>query len=442
MTTGHKVQRILFILFKTISAILILLLVFVLARPLWNHYVIYPKLDKERSELWKTYRKPLQIIPHTDFKGVLHSHSYRSHDSRGTLEEIIPAAKQAKLNFIFLADHRISDQDTFPRGIQGLFQGVVVESGTESPGASIMVTPLKSTIIDWTKDRDQMIKRVVGEGGMVLYLHSEDNSHDWGNPDYQGMEIYNIHTDLIDEKNPLTFLINGMVNSSKYRHWAYRELFDEQSKILSRWDSLNNSRRIVGMAAVDAHNNQSIRARYLKNGDVEWVGSNSKTLSINKPGLKEKWLFGKPDIGGWVFKMEFDTYFHSFNFVNTHIYGDTLSSRSLKNELVKGHAYISFESLAEANGFQFYSANQVGKLNAIPGDSISAKYTSSLHAVSPFPVRFELYQNGILIDTQEDRYEYSFNLQHKPGNYRIVCRLKLGKESMPWIYTNPIYVYR
>ena len=442
MTALQRIRRIFSFLFKIIAAILVLLLAFVFSKPLWNRYVTYPKLEKERAELWKKYKKPENVIPHIDYKGVLHSHSYRSHDSRGVLQEIIPAAKQAKLNFIFLADHRISDQDTFPRGFQGIFDGVVVESGTESPGPSLMVTPLRNTIIDWTKDRNEIIKSTVQKGGMVFYLHSEDNSHDWGNPDYQGMEIYNIHSDLIDEKNPLTFLINGMVNSGKYRHWGYRELFDEQTRILSLWDSLNNHRRIVGMAAVDAHNNQSIRARYLKNGEVEWVGSNSKTLSINKPGWKEKWLLGKPDVAGWVFKMEFDTYFHSFNFVNTHIFGDTLSSRALKNELVKGHAYISFESLAEANGFQFYSTGISGNLNAIVGDSVLAKDTKALHAISPYPVTFELFRNGKMIDKKENSYEYRFITKSNSGNYRIAARLKLGNELIPWVYTNPIYVYR
>ncbi|WP_149243487.1 hypothetical protein [Dyadobacter sp. 32] len=425
---------------KLIAIIFVTLLLVVFAKPLWNKYIVYPELEKDRTKLWKTYRKPKQFIGNHDFKGVLHSHTYRSHDSRGQLNEILPAARQASLDFIFLADHRISDQDSFPRGIHGMFDGILIESGTESPGAAMMVNPLKATIIDWKKERNQIIREVVGGGGMAFYLHSEEN-HDWGNADYQGMEIYNIHTDLKDEKNPVSFLINGMVNSGKHRHWSYRELFDEQTKITSLWDSLNNHRKIVGMAAVDAHNNQSIRARYLPDGRVEWVGSNAKTLSITKPGWKEKLLLSKPDVAGWAFKMELDTYFHSFNFVNTHLFGDTLSSRSLKNELVKGHAYVAFESLAQANGFQYFATDANGKLNAILGDSIQASQAYSLQAVSPFPVRFELYRSGKLIDSRDNSYEYKFSPDNKPGNYRIVARITLRGTLLPWVYTNPIYVY-
>lgn len=434
------IGRVLLILVKVAAVIVLAIILYFFIPPFYNRYIVYPELEHERTALWKKYKKPEQLIAHTDFKGILHSHTYRSHDSRGILAEIIPAAKKAKLNFIFLADHRMSDLDTFPRGIHGVFKDIVIESGTESPGPSMMVTPLRNVILDWKNDRNQLIHNVVENGGMVFYLHSEDE-HDWANPDYQGMEIYNIHSDLIDEKHPVKFLINGMLNSGIHRHWSYRELFDEQTRIIALWDSLNNHRKIVGIAAVDAHNNQSLRARYLKNGKVEWVGPNAKTLSITEPGWKEKLMLGKPDVAGWAFKMELDTYFHSFNFANTHIFSDTLSSRALKNELVKGHDYISFESLAEANGFQFVSTDSSGKINAMMGDSILSKNAFKLKTISPFPVKFELYQNGKLVDSKEDSYAYEFQPKNKKGNYRIVARLKFRKEWLPWVYTNPIYIY-
>lgn len=440
MKVIRKILRILILFLKIAGALLFAFVLFLIAKPLWNRYVVYPSLESERAELWKHYKKPDPYISTTDQKGVLHSHTYRSHDSRGVLPELLPAAHQAGLNFIFLADHRISDQDTFPRGIHGTFQGIVIESGTESPGASMMITPLRKTVLDWTQDRNKLINEVVKNGGMAFYLHSEDD-HDWANPDYQGMEIYNIHTDLIDEKSPVSFLVNGMINSGRYRHWSYRELFDEQHKIVALWDSLNHHRRIVGMAAVDAHNNQSIRARFLPNGQVEWVGSNAKTMVIRKPNWLDKLLLGKPDAGGWSFKMELDTYFHSFNFANTHIFSDTLTSRALKNELVKGHAYISFESLAEAKGFQFFSKNKAGKVNSIMGDSIRSEEVATLAAVSPLPAKLELYKDGKLVDSKENSYTFDFPLANQKGNYRIVARLKLRNEWLPWVYSNMIYVY-
>ena len=60
--------------------------------------------------------------------------------------------------------------------------------------------------------------------------------------------------------------------------------------------------------------------------------------------------------------------------------------------------------------------------------------------LSPFPVKFQLYQNGELIEETEENYEYEYLIRDK-GNYRIVARIDLRKEWTPWIYTNPIYVY-
>ena len=434
-----KILRIFFFLLKIIIGLIVLVVAYLMAKPLWNHFVTYPSLEEDRARLWASYKKPDRHISQTDFQGVMHSHCYWSHDSRGVLSEIVPAAKQANLDFIFFSDHKRAQLDSFPRAYQGVFDGVLLESGTESDG--LMVTPLRETILDWKQEKSQVIREVVGSGGLVLYVHSEE-AHDWDNPDYQAMEIYNIHTDLIDEKSGiLPFVLNSMVNSGRYKHWGYRELFDEQTAILAHWDSLNRHRRLVGMGAADAHNNQSIRARYTKDGQVEWVGSNAKTLTITKPGLKEKLLLGKPDVAGWAYKAELDTYFHSFNFINTHILSDTISSRALKNNLVKGHAYISFETLAKAKGFEFFTTDAGQKLNAIMGDSIAVASVKSLQAVSPYPAKFELFKDGLLIDQRENVYAYAYNKQITSGNYRMVARVWIGEKWLPWVYTNPVYVY-
>lgn len=406
---------------------------------LWNRWVTYPRLEKERSALWLKYKKPQQFISLREHKGILHSHTYWSHDSRGVLEEILPAAKKAKLDFLFFADHPHGKLDTFPRGCHGIYDGIIFESGTES-SEGLMVCPMDSVVLDWRKDQDLLIKEVIDSGGLALYVHTE-KPHDWANPDYQAMEIYNIHTDMLDEEKLTPLILNFVVNGKKYRHWAYRELYDEQTDILANWDSLNMHRKIVGMAAVDAHNNQNVRARYTDDGRVEWVGPNAETLKIVKPGWKEKLLLGEPDAAGWAYKFEVDTYFASFNYVNTHIFSDTLTNVAIKNNLVDGHAYISFENLAEAKGFQYFSTDENNAVNAIMGDSVLATSVSKLHAVSPFPVQFRLVKNGEEKDVADDTYSYEFAPHSSPGNYRIVASLFLDKKWTTWVQTNPIYVF-
>ena len=424
-----------------VLVIIILIIIAIVAGPyLWKNWVTYPRLEKERVELWTKYKKPHKYIKLDEYKGVFHMHSYWSHDSRGVLNEILPAAKKAGYNFLFFSDHPHSKLDTFPRGYNGVYNGIIFEPGTEG-GKGLMVVPMDSSVIDWSQDQSDVIHKLVSNGGLVIYVHTE-KKHDWENPDYQAMEIYNIHTDYLDGNDGLfSIAMNLVINSKKHHHWVFREIYDEQSEIIFNWDSLNKKRRIVGVAGVDAHNNQNYRARYLDNGTVEWVGPNAKTIEIVEPGLKEKILLADSNSNGWAFKWEVDPYFISFNHVTNNVFSDTLTNYGIKNNLVAGHAFISFQSLAKADGFQYFAVDSDDNVNGIMGDSISIGSVSKIKAVSPFPVQFQLVKDEKVIDVVDDVYEYEFNPNNQVGNYRIVAKLYLDDTWISWVFTNPIYIY-
>lgn len=422
--------------------LLVLAMGYLLAKPLYRKWVVYPRLEESREAIWKSYRKPETVIPLAEYTGVMHAHSYWSHDSRGSLNEILTGAKQAELDFIFFADHAHDKLDTFPRSYHGIFEGVIFEAGTETSGvAGMMVTPFREETLDWNVPRDSMIRDVVSKGGLVTYVHSEKD-HDWDNPDYQAMEIYNIHSDLLDEDGLLPFLTNHIVNGNQYRHWGYRELYDRQADILANWDRLNQHRKIVGIGSVDAHNNQNIRAHYLENGQVEWVGPNAKAISIRDPGILEKILLNEPDENSWAFKWELDTYFHSFNFVNNHVFADEFSSKNIKEHIEKGNAFVVFEGLAKGDGFQFFALNQQKELAGILGDSIAVETVDRLKILSPFPARYRIIRDGeVLQESNGPLYEFEFSPQNQKGNYRIEADLLLDGNWVNWIFTNPIYLF-
>lgn len=438
-------KRISGIILKTIIGLigLILVIAFIYAIPsLWRRISVYPKLEKEKMAILSQYKKPQNDITKTDYNGILHMHSFWSHDSRGMLEEILPAAKKAQLEFLFFSDHPHSKIDTFPRSYSGIYDGIIFEPGTET-SEGLMICPMDTIILDWNQSQQTIIKQVVDMGGLALYLHTE-KPHDWANPDYQMMEIYNIHTDFLDEEEGgiLPLLVNFAFNGEKYPHWSMREIYDEQTEIMANWDKLNLKRKITGIGAADAHNNQSIRARYNNDGMVEWYGPNADLLATVKPGWKEKLLLSdEPDYAGWSFKFEIDAYFTSFNYVNTHVFCDTLSNVNIKDNLVAGNAFVAFENLAIADGFQYFSTGADSKVNAILGDSISVSSVNQLKAISPFPVQFKLVKNGKVIDVANNLYEYEFNPDNKPGNYRIEALLKFEDKHTAWVLTNPIYVY-
>jgi len=421
--------------------LLIVLIPLVVTSPYWwNNWVTYPRLEKERAELWTKYKKPNKFIQQNEYKGVFHMHSYWSHDSRGRLNEILPAAKKAGYNFLFFSDHPHGELDTFPRSYHGVYEDIVFEAGTEG-GKGLMVTPMDSAVIDWSKDQSEVIHSLVSNNGLVIYVHTE-KKHDWNNPDYQAMEIYNIHTDYLDGNDGLfSIATNLLINKSEYHHWVFREMYDEQIEILSNWDSINENRRVVGVAGVDAHNNQNYRARYLEDGKVEWVGPNAKTIEIVEPGFTEKILLADSNTNGWAFKWEVDPYFISFNHVTNNVFSDTLTNFGIKNNLVAGHAFISFQSLAKADGFQYFAVDNNNIVSAILGDSVSVKSVSKLKAVSPFPVQFQLLNNGEVIEVVDNVYAYEYELNNKIGNYRIVAKLFLDDAWVSWVFTNPIYIH-
>jgi hypothetical protein len=233
-----------------------------------------------------------------------------------------------------------------------------------------------------------------------------------------------------------------VVIGDTYKDWAYRELYDKQESILANWDKLNHGRRIVGVGAVDAHNNLNIRAQFLENGQVEWVGFNAKTISIREPGLVEKLLLHEPDEMGWSFKWELDTYFHSFNFVNNHVFSEGFSSEEIKESIKKGHSFVAFEGLAQADGFQFFAQNQAEVLVGILGDSIPVQEVGLLKVLSPFPAKYRLVRDGkVISETEKASHEFVFPTVNQKGNYRIEADLLLGEKWINWIFTNPIYVY-
>ena len=139
--------------------VVILVTLIVLFTPaLWNHWVSYPRLEKEINELQKLRKEPAALTRLNTYRGLMHAHSYLSHDSRGTLYDIIPAAKINGIDFVFLTDHPRGNIDTIPKGYNGFYDGVLIEPGSEKQGFDCW--PIDSTIIDWRVDKDTIAKNI------------------------------------------------------------------------------------------------------------------------------------------------------------------------------------------------------------------------------------------------------------------------------------------
>ncbi|MDQ7052598.1 MAG: hypothetical protein Q9P14_06805 [candidate division KSB1 bacterium] len=80
---------------------LLILMLTVLLPAFFRHFVTFPQLERELRELQLQRRQARRVIPLQDYKGVLHAHSYWSHDSRGVLAEIITRRSARRYRFHF-----------------------------------------------------------------------------------------------------------------------------------------------------------------------------------------------------------------------------------------------------------------------------------------------------------------------------------------------------
>jgi hypothetical protein len=425
-----------FFLFILVLSIILVTILF--TPPLFRRFAKYPGFEIKVEELQKLRKEPQSLTSLNLYRGVLHVHSYWSHDSEGTLSDIIPAAKLNDIDFIFLTDHPRGNIDTLPRGYNGLFDNVLIVPGSEKQGFDAW--PLDSAIIDWSGNKDTIAKNIVEKGGIIFYAHPEED-HNWTNPWYQGMEIYNFHADTKDE-SLIPVIADFIVNGRKYPQWSLREMFDEQTAILARWDSLNTFRKIVGFSAVDTHENQNIRARYIKDGRIEWVGPNANVIDTTEVTFWNKWLLHAPDKSGWIFRMMLDTYKEGFNYITNYVYADSLSMSSISDHIKKGHLFTAFRSLGDAGGFMFDCIDQDDKICGIMGDSVALDKIKAFNAVSPLPGQFRLIHNGKVVNTSSyDNYEYKWEDMIEKGAYRLEVHFQIKDKDLPWVYSNPVYIY-
>ena len=155
-----------------------------------------------------------------------------------------------------------------------------------------------------------------------------------------------------------------------------------------------------------------------------------------------KWLLQKPDTSGYVFKLMVDTYREGFNYITNYVYADALSVNSLANHLKKGHLYTAFKSLGDAKGFMYYAVNQKDSLIGMLGDSVKLADIKTLKAVSPYPGQFRLIHDGKIVNqTSKEGYNFTWSEPVQKGAYRIEIHIKLDGKIVPWLYSNPIYIY-
>lgn len=412
-----------------------------LRTPLYRRWVLYPRYESSLKEMSGRLSSPPED-GWTDFRCVVHSHSYLSHDSIGTPAEIVAAARKVGIDAIFMTDHPTPDNRQLSRALVGETSGVIFFPGYES-GENMAVFPTPVTgelnrlvqLLPLEKKFDNVAKR----GGLVIYPHPEEGKRRWDIVNFHGMEIYNIHTDfkeVIASKRIGEFFLDELLLGRRFPMLAFRALQREPVAFLARWDELNAKRRVIGTAGNDAHQNVRLSLQRTQAGKlavffgvddeplVERGGVVGRLAGLIARGTEEIWAH------------QADPYERSFAFVNTFLLAKERSPRALFEALAEGHNYVAFAGFLDPRGFRFSYRN--GEIEAMMGDELPFQAGGSLHIRVPLETEVRLIRDGALHSEYSAR-EVTVSVT-EPGVYRVEARISVGGESWPWIYSSPIHL--
>ena len=215
-------------------------------------------------------------------------------------------------------------------------------------------------------------------------------------------------------------------------------MFVRPVEFLRRWDELNRTRHITGIAANDCHQNVGVRGIYTAADTIRIEDTSPKTLKEFKLNWFTRPLarlfFGPLTPNRKLFHVQLDPYERSARFVNTHVLARALAEPAILDGLRAGRVFVGFDMIADSSGFQWFAAD--GTNQAVMGEAVAFTPATRLGAKSPLPCRFTIVKNGSAVHQQEGRaLDWT---PSGPGKYRVEAELKVLDEWVPWVYANPI----
>jgi hypothetical protein len=379
--------------------------------------------------------------PLREYRCNLHVHSAFSHDSRGKIEEIVAAAKRAGTDALLFTEHPAPHYDFVADGHAGVVDGVLLVPGAETKG--MLVYPRGSVPEHDALEPQDLVRRIGAGDGMTFLSHLEERM-DWELDGLTGCEIYNTHADAKEEKrlfammkNPL-WLVQAKKVLDAYPQEALAAIFDPPSDYLKRFDELCTRYPHTGVSANDAHENVGLRITLLDGGKVRVADALDEELTVLDRAVVAAFTPISADAkpGDLVFKLQLDPYEQSLRHVGTHVLATELSREAIGEALVKGRAFVAFDWIANARGFDFHVENGSGRHEM--GSHVTRSGSPVLRGHSPLPGHWKVFNKGELVhEADGDAFEFAVE---SPGNHRVELWLDVAGRPLPWVLSNPIYV--
>jgi hypothetical protein len=244
-----------------------------------------------------------------DLRGVVHVHTHVSHDSPGTIGEIVEAAHGAGVDFVALCEHA---RGATLAPASGEVEGVILIPGWELsvPGGGSLLALGIADRTGLPREPRALVEAIHARGGAAFAAHLERSvladPERFAKARPDGVEIANLHANANEVR--IRLALGQLFLPAPL---ALRVLVRTPDANLERWAKLANARAIVG--GVDAH------ARFRALGPL----------------------------GGTV-----DRYRDVFRLLTTHVRVRERSTSEILAALREGRSYVAFEGLAPVERFE------------------------------------------------------------------------------------------
>jgi hypothetical protein len=200
-----------------------------------------------------TRMSPMTIAAAATARGVVHVHSIRS-DGSGTIDEIAAAASRTGLQFVVVTDH---GDGTRPVMAPAYRHGVLVLDGVEisTTHGHYLGLGLGQTPYRLAGDAADVVADVRRFGGFGVVAHPDSPRaalawRDWQAP-VDGLEWFNLDSEWRDDS--WARLARALIFYPFRPVPSLSLLAGDGGNVLPRWAALAAERRVIGLAAVDAH---------------------------------------------------------------------------------------------------------------------------------------------------------------------------------------------
>jgi hypothetical protein len=325
--------------------------------------------------------------------GVIHVHTTFS-DGSGTPEEVIRAARAAGAKFVVITDHNNVDARPF----EGDHDGVLVIAGTELSTSSghILGLGIEDPLYRFSGDPLDGLEDIRDLRGFAVAAHPMNPRADfqftgWDLPGPWGVELVNGDSEwrTAGWRALLTPALYGL-----NRRYALLHLLNSPGPALVRWDRLLADRDVAGIAGTDAH-------------------------------------------GGFPSYESLFTLMRSYVVLTAPLTGRFGEDRrAILDALQHGRSYVGVDGLADAGGFSFVAEADGHRWTM--GDTVAPVAGLRLEAGGRVPAgsHFVLVRDGQPMTETQGMLDVAV-----PGAGVYRTEVHVDGASVPWILSNPIYIF-